>query len=236
MEIWDKNRYKKDLSLFKEILDSEKEIEGDFKSISDTIDEMDRKDIVEYDIKNLCFYINGRIAGSVPDNLNYCQIFFDNKIALKDCLNENYDPFHIYALNINIHLYKGKKDTRKAYCSSWHLDKEDKEVTFKYSHPYYHFQFGGKKFEYLDSEMGLLSCPRIPHPPMDIFLGFHFILNNFYNKKQFKFINRIIENPDYKIIIKRAQERLWTPYFKAFDSSNNHNDFKIEKIFPLYIL
>ena len=36
-------------------------------------------------------------------------------------------------------------------------------------------------------------------------------------------------------IIKRAQERLWSPYFKAFDSTNTHQDFTMSNLFPLYI-
>ncbi|GHV15659.1 hypothetical protein FACS1894169_07760 [Bacteroidia bacterium] len=234
MNIWDKRQYKNDLSLFKQVLDSAN-IDGDFKIIEDAIDKLDDKEIIEYDIRNLCFHINGRIAGTTPENLNYCQIYFDNKIALKDSLDENHDPFYRYNLNINIFLYKSKNDNKKAYCCSWHLDKEDNEVNFKYTHPFYHFQFGGKKYEYIDPDMGLLNCPRIPHPPMDVFLGFHFILNNFYNKKQFDFVEGIMNNPDYKRIIKRAQDRLWQPYFKAFDSANTHSDFTINKIFPLYI-
>ena len=83
--------------------------------------------------------------------------------------------------------------------------------------------------------MGILANPRIPHPPMDIFLGFNFIINNFYNRKDYDFVENMSQDYNYQMIIKRAQDRLWQPYFKAFDSANTHNDFTINRVFPLYI-
>ena len=86
------------------------------------------------------------------------------------------DPLYCFGLNIYIHAFRSKSSTNKEYCSSWHLDRHKNEGETRYTHPSYHFQFGGKKMELVDPELSVLSCPRIPHPPMDVFLGFHFIL------------------------------------------------------------
>lgn len=69
---------------------------------------------------------------------------------------------------------------------------------------------------------------------MDIILAFHFILNNFYNNQRFTFIKQILADPDYLRIIKNSQERVWKDYFNAFQKNNIHNDYCIEKVFPLY--
>ncbi len=153
----------------------------------------------------------------------------------KDDLNVEFDPLHKYVFDISISSFKNERATEKAYFSSWHHDRHPNTERVRYTHQTYHFQFGGKKFELIDEEMAILSCPRIPHPPMDIFLGFHFILSNYYDNRRYDFVNSLLQDEDYKRIIKRAQDRLWTPYFKAFDSTNTHQDFTFNKLFPLYL-
>ncbi|MCG8239094.1 hypothetical protein [Tenacibaculum finnmarkense] len=156
-------------------------------------------------------------------------------LMTSDTLSVKIDPLHKYVFDISVSSFKSKNSTDKIYYSSWHHDRHMNTQNVRYTHPTYHFQFGGKKMELIDDEMAVLSSPRIPHPPMDIFLGFHFILSNYYNNKKFSFVNSLLEDIVYQNIIKRAQERLWTPYFKAFDSTNTHQDFTMNKLFPLYI-
>lgn len=233
--MWCKNKYRKDLNIFQELI-NRYGIEGEFDAIESIKSNLGTQRPLEYHIQNMCFFIKGRSVGSRPDNMNYCQIILGNKVYLSDTLSNDCDPIYRYQLDLTINLYPSEKKQSKSYTSSWHLDKERNGGSCKYTHPYYHFQFGGKKFELLDPDMGLLNSPRIPHPPMDIFLAFHFVLKNFYNNSQFSFVNEIVGDPDYISIIKRAQHRLWDPYFKAFDvEGNTHQDFVIDKIFPLYI-
>lgn len=234
MDSWSLRSFRNDLSTFIKLI-KDNNVTGDFSKLTTILDNLEEKSLVEYEFENLAFYINGRIAGTQPDDLNYCQILFDNMLMTKEDLREDIDPLYGYNMNINISVYKSKSSTKKAYTSSWHLDRHTNTQNVKYTHPTYHFQFGGKKLELIDEDMSILSCPRIPHPPMDVFLGFHFILSNYYNNKQYSFVNVLLNEPDYQQIIKRAQKRLWTPYFKAFDSSNTHQDFIMNKLFPLYI-
>ena len=234
MNSWDIRDFRNDLSTFITILGTNG-VTGDFSGLTTMLNELNTKSIIEYKIENLAFFINGRIAGTVPDDLSYCQIFLDNMLMAKDPHDPSLDPLYGYTLDFNISVYKSSRSTAKAYTSSWHLDRHPNLQNVRYTHPLYHFQFGGRKLELIDPNMSVLSCPRIPHPPMDIFLATHFILSNFFSNKQFAFVNNLLADFDYQSIIKRAQERLWKPYFNAFDSGNTHTDFTMGKLFPLYL-
>ena len=234
MNCWDLRDFRNDLSIFIDLI-KEKRVTGDFSDLDTLLTDIDDKELIEYNLENIVFYIRGVIIGTVPNELNYCQIHLNHMLMCKDDLNVEIDPLHKYVFDISISSFKNERATEKAYFSSWHHDRHPNTERVRYTHPTYHFQFGGKKFELIDEEMAILSCPRIPHPPMDIFLGFHFILSNYYDNRKFNFVNSLLQDEDYKRIIKRAQERLWTPYFKAFDSTNTHQDFTFNKLFPLYL-
>lgn len=234
MDSWSLRTFRNDLSIFIKLIE-DNNVSGDFSELTTLLSSLEDKSLVEYNLKNLSFHINGRISGTRPENLNFCQVLLDNMLMAKNELSENVDPLYCYSLDINISVYESKSSTKKAYTSSWHLDRHFNTENVKYTHPTYHFQYGGKKLELIDKNMSVLSCPRIPHPPMDIFLGFHFVISNYFNNKQFPFVKSLLNEPDYQRIIKRAQDRLWTPYFKGFDSKNTHEDFTINKIFPLYL-
>ncbi|SCY49761.1 hypothetical protein SAMN02927916_2306 [Flavobacterium anhuiense] len=235
-ELWKNQSYIKDLEILLTLI-KRYEIDGNFKAIEDVIDVLRRKDFVDYEFSNLEFYINGNMVGTLPDDvdLNYCIVKFDNKVALTNPIEKNIDSLHIYTLDLKIELYKSRKNKQDPKYSSWHLDKERNPENCKYTHPYYHFQFGGKKLEYLEPNLGVLSSPRIPHPPMDIILAFHFIINNFYNNKSFKFVKKILNDHDYQTILSNSQKRIWDEYFKAFQAKNTHEDYNFSKVFPLYV-
>lgn len=234
MDSWNLRNFRNDLSIFIQLIKN-KGLTGDFSDLDALLLEIDSKHLIEYNLENIIFYIKGLIIGTVPKDLNYCEIHMNHMLMCSDTLDFEKDPLHKYVFDISISSFKNKQSTQKAYYSSWHHDRHPNTQNVRYTHPTYHFQFGGKKMELIDDETSVLSCPRIPHPPMDIFLGFHFILSNFYSNKAFSFVNSLLEDEDYKKIVKRAQERLWTPYFKAFDSNNAHQDFTFNKLFPLYI-
>lgn len=235
MDIWKKANYIKDLKFLHEII-LNYEVLGDFKGLVDLIEviEKNTNDIVDYNFSNFSIYLKGSIAGAVPKDLHYCKIDLENRLALKDSLNSNIDPLFKYTLDLKVSLYKSNRDTNKEYCSTWHLDREDREDNFSYVHPYYHFQFGGKKLEYLDPNMAILSSPRIPHPPMDVILAFHFIINNFVDRKRFDYVDKIKTDPTYIRIITNSKKRLWISYFEGLSFSSQHDDYKIERLFPLY--
>lgn len=234
MNSWDLRNFRNDLSVFVELIENNG-VTGDFSDLNTLLSEIDNKQLIEYSLENIIFHIKGFIKGTFPNDLNYCEIHLNHMLMCKDTLDFELDPLYRYIFDMSISSFKNEASTEKAYYSSWHHDRHLNTQNVRYTHPTYHFQFGGKKMELIDDEMSVLSCPRIPHPPMDIFLGFHFILSNYYSNEKFPFVNLLLKDEVYQNIIKRAQERLWTPYFKAFDLTNTHQDFTMNKIFPLYL-
>lgn len=182
-------------------------------------------------IENLPFKIDKKISGTIPSDVAYLEIFFSHSCQIDPNLDdEQNDPIADY----NFQLYiKGYGD--EEYVNWWHLDKNIPSAQPKFTHPYYHFQAGGNDIENVDcGRLILLSAPRIPHPPMDLFLGFHFILNNFYSSKDYEFVDKLLADTHYQEIISRAQKRMWDNYFRAY-SNDSHNHFTRQNIFPLYM-
>lgn len=235
MEIWNRRSYVKEIKFLKKII-SDNNVLGDFAGLDNIIEaiETNDKDLIDYRLNNFSIYLKGSIAGAKPSNLHFCKIELENRFALKDDLSDTTDPLFVYSLDLKISLYKSEQNQSKEYCCTWHLDKEEKELDFSYIHPYYHIQFAGKKHEYLDPDMAILSSPRIPHPPMDVILAFHFIINNFIDRKVHDYVDEINNNPTYIRILNNSRKRLWEPYFNGFSQTNNHNDYKLNKLFPLY--
>ncbi|PQA97787.1 hypothetical protein B0A69_00155 [Chryseobacterium shigense] len=232
---WNLRNYIKDLRTLQDII-IKYEINGKFDILEDVINDLDSKSFVDYNFSNLEFWINSGFRGSLPstDTFNYIIIKCDNQIAVLNPLEKNQDSIHIYNLDLKIELKKSRTSTDPPKYSSWHLDKEKKPEICRLTHPYYHFQFGGKKLEYIEDGMGLLSSPRIPHPPMDIILLFHFVINNFYDNVKFSFVKQLMQDADYIRILGNSKKRIWDDYFKSFRYDNEHTHYTADRIFPLY--
>lgn len=232
MDNWNLRTFSNDLSIFLDLICVKHEIPGDFSNLWDLTGKL-YKDF-KYESGAITFNINGSVSGCYPSNLNRHIIYFENSISLKEVTIENQDFLHNYKFELKMDSYIDASE--KPYKTAWHHDKHEEGDEPKYTHPTYHFHFGGRYLKGLETgDLSIMSSPRIPHPPMDIFLGFHFIISNFFSSKDFPIIVKLKESYDYKQIIKRAQERLWSPYFKSFESTNKHQDFTRSKIFPLYI-
>ncbi|MCH2199822.1 MAG: hypothetical protein MK081_13670 [Flavobacteriales bacterium] len=198
-------------------------------------------------VKNIELVLEESISGTIPVDIEEFHFFLTVHFIMdeaKDCTT--HDPFYngkvnfkgeegidAYSLQIEIegHSLEGE------YTNTWHLDRH---ITgggvAKVVHPFYHFQNGGHKIEEKPVDTGKIvftGAPRIPHPPMDIILGFHFIVNNFFNKNSSQNISNLLGDTEYEELITRAQNRMWKPYYNAFNGGN-HNDYTIDNITPLY--
>lgn len=235
MDNWNLRHLRQDLSKLLELV-SDYQI-GDFNSLYDFLGKIDSLNSFEYEIKEIVFNLNKRISGTMPETLNKYKISLDNTISLNKKDVAINDIVENYLFELNIDSYASTEDEDgESYKNCWHLDKHIESTRPKYTHPTYHFHFGGEFLEGIDTGgLAIFSSPRLPHPPMDIFLGFHFIISNFYSSKDYSFVSELKENYDYQQIIKRAQKRLWSPYFKAFDPKNTHQDYTMSNLFPLYI-
>lgn len=186
---------------------------------------------------NLAFNIKKKVSGTIPPDVKAYSIYCTHNCLFDTSINQNEsDHISSYALQIDI---TGYGESSKEYNFSWHLDKnivKEGDNIPKFTHPYYHFQAGGNELENKDSgELLLLGAPRIPHPPMDIFLTFHFIINNFFSSKDYTFVKELLEDYDYQQIIVRAQNRMWEPYFNGYNKDSKHGDFNRNNVFPLFI-
>ncbi len=130
------------------------------------------------------------------------------------------DPLN--KLNFDIEIFgcmldEAADEVRDLY-SCWHFDRHivtTGDGVNKYSHPHYHFTFGGNRMEEKPLDFGaslVLPTPRIAYPPMDAILGIDFIIQNYLNKHRIK---DIVNDSDYKEIITRVQEKYWKPYYTS---------------------
>ncbi|WP_130537951.1 hypothetical protein [Thiomicrorhabdus indica] len=187
--------------------------------------------------ENIEIVLKKAMSGSIPPKLNTLTITFDScvefdisvDISVNDRIQDSFD-FQIELKGI---------DEDGEHFNSWHLDKDIRKPGAnppKVSHPLYHFQSGGNRLEgRAISGAVFLGAPRLPHPPMDVILGLHFILKNFCSMKDYVFLNKLFNDFDYEEIIFRAKERMFTPYFRAYESGNSHQDFTFENVFPLAV-
>ena len=232
-------QYCDDLEKFVEVIahyDSDNYIASGIGVLCSTSNEFRYSDSILLQIENVELKIHKKTSGTTPTEVQSLVIHVDCTCGVD--LEKDPDQFDIisqYELQIEIIGVAGSK----SYINCWHLDKDippkDKDVQ-KHTHPSYHFQSGGRRVEELDTgELLLLGAPRLPHPPMDIFLAVHFIICNFYSRKDFSFVDELFKDYDYQEILERARKRMFEPYFRAFNKDCVHKDFNISKIFPLAV-
>lgn len=227
-----KNEIKNDLEELVSLIESEEDFAKliDTTPIQNAISSLASSKNCFYDIQNLSFDINKKIKKIHPD-VDKVTLIINNKVHYQD----NGGIIYIGDYNLDIVIYGYKNRDKYQYC--WHLDKHITKGNDRYSHPVFHFQAGGKLADInLNSPDTLyIGMPRVPHPPMDIFLVINFILANFYDKKVYKFVNSLLANERYCKLIKKAQSRIVDPYLKGIFDPNAHNDYNINTIYPTYI-
>lgn len=227
-----KNEIKNDLEELVSLIESEEDFAKliDTTPIQNAISSLASSKICFYDIQNLSFDINKKIKKIHPD-VDKVTLIINNKVHYQD----NGGIIYIGDYNLDIVIYGYKNRDKYQYC--WHLDKHITKGNDRYSHPVFHFQAGGKLADIsLNSPDTLyIGMPRVPHPPMDIFLVINFILANFYDKKVYKFVNSLLANERYCQLIKKAQSRIVDPYLKGIFDPKAHNDYNINTIYPTYI-
>lgn len=196
----------------------------------------------EYECINIKFLeIEEKMAGAIPIDIVFFQIIFN--INIKGLYTDEIKYSNpLIKLNFDIDI-EGIDEKGNEIYSSLHLDKhisEEGDGENKFIHPEYHFTFGGNNLEARgDIFKGflILPTPRIPHPPMDIFLGIDFIIQNYFTIDKRR---KLVNDSQYREIMKRAQDRLWRPYFSSIYTSwhplnegiNLDIDFTPLKILP----
>lgn len=234
---WDVNDFARDLSLLNQRFQFY-EVPLDLTVLYDLEGKLQKADFLDFTINDLNFTLFEAMAGTIPNELKMFSIYLTHKCCLDTTKDyKTQDPFvngtgYLFVINI-----VGFKVTEPdEYYSTIRLDRHiTGGNTPKVCHPFYHIQFGGDSVASKQTgELMLISSPRIAHPPMDLFLGIHFILDNFFNKTSHPKVKDLFEDYDYQSILIRAQKRLWEPYFQAFSKTTAHQDYTIRNVFPLY--
>lgn len=189
--------------------------------------------IYEYDTKDVVFNVTSSGMDSNPQ-VKKIVVILNTNYKLKKILSDKSDIFEDYNFNIFIKGYWDKNasidDDSNFFC--WHLDREP-ATDGNFIHPYYHFHAGGHHIgDRTPGDLLLISSPRLPHPPMDIFLAIHFIILNFFNTKDFREQKKILHDDEYQSIIERAQKRILHPYFSVLNNED-HDDYSKHNLFPL---
>ena len=160
-----------------------------------------------YRIERLVFHRIGEIRiQSHPIKCSNISVEVSVDIEGNCYVPENTDPLTKLSLDLLILSSNGEM-------SSWHLDRViDEKANF--SHPDYHFQFGGKNMKFGPEQYGsvlITDTPRIPHPPMDGVLGIDFVIVNFWDTRSIKFRYE----GGYANILKPSIDLLWKPYIET---------------------
>lgn len=192
--------------------------------------------IREHKIDGLTLRVSS--SGQTPyPKVSKLAISIKAEYTFKDKLTEDTDIFENYSFEMFIKGYPNPNDAdtdeHQFFC--WHLDKEIK-TDGKFIHPLYHIHAGGKRLEGIvnnENPLVFISSPRIPHPPMDIILIIHFIIQNFVNKSEVETKSKLLKDENYINIIARAEKRVLSPYFRSLNGER-HNDYNPENLFPLY--
>lgn len=233
MDSWNLYAFAKDLSTLMDLI-RKYELPIESTSLATLDSQLQYQNEFKIIVDDVTFKVTKKISGTIPSEIDAISIILSHKCEID--YNKNIatnDPICDYGFQVHIKAYDKQK---KQYTNWWHLDKNIASDKPKFTHPYYHFQAGGNEAEGVDpGGLILLSSPRLPHPPMDLFLGIHFIINNFFSSKDYPFVNEILLDEDYKGIILRSQKRMWDNYFGAFAPGNVHQDFTRENIFPLFM-
>lgn len=188
----------------------------------------------EVDAKNITVNLSHSVSGTTPVNIRDFSISFDHEFSIDETKDfDKNDLIDKYSFDIQI---TGFDDNADEYFYSWHLDKNISSAEPKFTHPYYHFQGGGHKLEGKSTgEILLVDFPRLPHPPMDLFLGLHFIINNFVSSKDYPKKMDLLNDYDYQNVIVASQKLVWDIYFNSFSAQCANDDYNFKNVFPLYI-
>jgi len=220
---------KSDIEQFKKLLNDFWSKYCIVNNIESTISKLNNKrgNSWNYQFNEVVFF-NLDIGKNIIPNVKAEEELFEQKIKIslniKGIVDDKviYDPITSLSFNIMIYakLYKLKEDESFDMFSSWHLDKNIGEDEENFYHPEYHFHFGGHEMTNNNKvdfgQLFLLEAPRIAHLPLDGILAIDFIIRNFYKEETHK---KLTSKPQYKNILKRAQERFWKPYIFGLASN-----------------
>ncbi len=214
-------------------------------NVAQTFIQDDAENAWKYDFQKMIFNNVDEVGGRVPSDA--VEISVSMSIDIEGVtVSDDKIVNPLKKLNLDIELDGCRLNPTTGniddlFCC-WHLDlhiEEDGDGVTKYSHPIYHFAYGGNRMESLgDDFFGnslVMPAPRLMYPPMDAVLGIDFILQNYFEREK---IAGLISDPEYLTIVKNSQQRLWKPFFTSLSKFWENDELPIEanfnhfKLFP----
>jgi hypothetical protein len=236
---WEKEQYCKDLVKFVEVVgryDQSDILYNSLGILHNVSYQFQYSNSNRLEINDIELRMHKKTSGTIPSEVQSLSIYIDCLCDIDLTIDpDDRDIINDYSLQLVIIGYSIGGE----YLNCWHLDKDippNGLGIHNHTHPSYHFQAGGHRAEGLDTgQLLLLGAPRLPHPPMDIFLAIHFVICNFFGKKDFPFLEYLFADTEYQDILERAKQRMFDPYFQAFKEGCTHQDFNMGKVFPLAV-
>lgn len=220
-------------------------IQSDLSKIEDYIDKLSSDDW-EHNNTSITFTNIDLGQGAMPNSAyrgtGKVKLKFSGKGRVYE-KNEICNPLQNMSMELLIVIERKKDGILKPLTSAWHLDKHsdtqkagEKNVESNFSHPEYHFHFGGRQLtddQNISGNILLIGSPRIQYFPMDIILAIDFVIQNFYEKEK---RTSLTKNPDYVKAVQNAKQRIWKPYIiamaKEIGLHSSLNDFQFTDNFP----
>jgi len=234
LNLWTMDSFRHDLKQFIACLDKHA-IKVERYTLDTLLHQIHKRQDFDITLPDLVFRIDKKISGTNPNEVGRYVISLSHECCLDAARHQAKTQDHItrFAFDIYIRAFVGSKEHHFA----WHLDQQIPSATTKTTHPVYHFQAGGSAIENVNSgDLVILGAPRIPHPPMDIFLGVHFVLNNFYSTTDYPEVKRLFNDDDYLDVLRNSQTRMWASYFTAYAPGVPQHQFYTRKsVFPLHV-
>ena len=195
-------------------------------------------DTWDYEVERLLFRLSN-LKHPVPSKVFDVTLELSVKVSGR-CISDDEvrDPFDTLEFDMFINgRYNNDAGQLIRVVSAWHLDREPGTPggVQKFTHPYYHFQHGGRHVWNTGFDFGaalVLEPPRLAHPPMDAILGIDFVLTNFFVSSLLGFR----EERQYEDMLRTAHARVWRPYAQALAQAWRHipddGKWKCKELWP----
>lgn len=193
-----------------------------------------------YNVSKLSFRLNKFSPKKIkPNDASDLKLIIDvHLIGNCDYIGTLNDPLSWLVLDFRVEGEIIKEDKIIKIFTCYHLDRhimKDGDGNNE-PHPFYHFQFGGKKL--LNSEGDLdtgdlivIETPRIPHYPMDLIIGIDYLVSHFFPEKRKEILKA---SREYTILLKKYQDRILKPYFHTVSNHWNFNTADLVLTNPLW--
>lgn len=170
----------------------------------------------EYQVKDMQIYLRdlSKIRHLKPEKIEYLNVSL-TVICKASCIEwlkeeSQLNPFE--ESSVKVKIYGDKEGSN--FQTGFHFDLcRIQELTSEEIHPSYHVQFSpdsNSNDEFNHGNIILIDTPRIVHPPLDLILGFDYILSNFAPQVH----KQLLEDGTYNNLVRTYQKKIWFPYFK----------------------